>query len=136
YALPLGGRDDAITRRRPTALQVCGRHGRVHHLERQFRRLPDELLELRRVLKSGHLDEDAVRTLANNVRLLVAERINTPTDDFDRRADGTGGLGLERLVGNGDCDLAVRVAGNLAIRPATAAQAGARKLLRGRPQLA
>ena len=62
----------------------------MHLVEGQARRLADQLLELGRVLQSRHLHQDAVATLAHDLRLGRAHGVDAPAHRLDSGADGIG----------------------------------------------
>ena len=83
---------DLAADRRPPGLELLRPDAAVDQLELEPRGAADQGRERCRVLEAGNLDEDAVRSLANDRRLERAERIDAAIDDVaghdHRLADG------------------------------------------------
>ncbi len=71
----------------------------MHGMERQLRRLADELLELLGVLQARELHQDAVGALAHDGRFRRAHGVDAPVDGFDGGAGGAGDAVLHALRG-------------------------------------
>ena len=74
-AVALGRRIDLVAGRHARLLGLLGRHVRMHLVERQLRRLADQVLELLGILQARELDEDAVGALAHDGRLRRAQAL-------------------------------------------------------------
>ncbi len=81
---------DPVTRRRARTLRLETTDARVDLMEAQSRRLADESLELRRVLQSRELNQDAVGTLPDHRRFGSSERVNASANRLDGSANGVG----------------------------------------------
>ena len=83
-ARPLERGVDPVARRNARLLRLLGRHTRMHGVEGQPRGLPDEVLQLARVLQPGELDEDTIAALAHDGRFGGAQVVDAPVHRLDR----------------------------------------------------
>jgi hypothetical protein len=82
----------------------------------------DQILDLLRASHAGHLDEDAVGALADDVRLAGADLVDAAAHDLERLGDGAG-IG-RRTLGLGQLDRQEVAAGrHLDVRSAAAGEA-------------
>jgi hypothetical protein len=112
------GQDLAAHRRDATG--KVGRQGRVvDHLEFELGGLAEQRLERLRVLKTGHLHDDAGGALTQDGRLLGAQPVDTLAHDLDggihrlahRLVDAFLGRGQHEAVAVDDLDVPVALAG-------------------------
>src|SRR5271166_5989982 len=89
--------------------------------------LPDDLLELRRVLKPGHLDQHAVDALLLDHRFLGAHRVDATIEHFDRLRHGVAHFIAYRRISQGQLDSRVGL-GHLEAAPVAGGQRAADRL--------
>ena len=95
-------------RRGGAAVQrILRRHGLVHHMEGQFCRLVQDVLQALRILQTGNLNDDAVSPFALDGRLGRAEFVHAAADDLSRLRDRRRHAVFDALVGDVDLQQAV-----------------------------
>ena len=94
---PLLGRQDLVAGRQPAAARVLERDAGVDQLEGQLGGAPEQRLDVLGIVDAGQLDQDAVRALALDRRLLGPGLVDAAADDLDRLIDR---LAAPRLGGD------------------------------------
>ncbi len=71
-------------------------------MERHFRRLAQQILDLVGIFHAGQFHHDAVGSLPFDLRIHHAGFVDTPADDFDGLLHGMGGRLFQRGGGEGE----------------------------------
>src|SRR5262249_52979154 len=74
-------------RRRSVLNRLLGAYREIDQAKCELRGFADDLLEVRRILQPGHLDENAIDALALDARLDGAELVDTALHDRDGLVD-------------------------------------------------
>ena len=114
--------EDFRIRRRPVLDCLVGAHGDIDQPERELGGLADDVLEMRRILQSRHLDQNTVDAFALNARLDRAELVHPALHDLDRLVDRLADALGDRRRGQREADQAAAEIGDIDRALAAAAE--------------